>query len=988
MTDAAAPEIDTTPPPIWKRISVVWLVPLVALIVALAVTWQTLANQGPLITVSFENASGITAGQTPLRFRDVTIGTVEEVGFDDDLSQVLVAIRVEPEMAQHITEDAVMWIVRPEISAQGITGLSTVFGGTYIAAELPSETGDMVRRIRGQPRAPLTPLDQPGLRVRLLTNNSGSVSIGSPVLYKGIEVGRVEDLELTSDGRTIIFTTFINAPYDNLITEGTRFWNASGFSFSLDARGASLNVESLVTLVRGGVTFDTVFSDGALVRDERTFRLYRDPQSARASLFDAVRRSPVTVSAIFPGSVSGLTIGAPVSYRGVPVGEVTSLSTRLVGDPGEREVELAAAFSVEPGRLGLPPDAPASTTLNLLSELVSQSGLRAQLSAASILTGAQRIDLSEIPDEPPAELDLSNQPFPLMPSVAASGTGLAETAEGLITRIDELPVEAVLSSASRALDALAVLLSDPSLQNIPTEAEGALTDLRTLLASDGLTQAPDELLRGLTALRGLLEDAQEAALTEALAATLDETARAAAAVADGAQTLSPELVSALGSAEELIAAAQIVVADPQTAALPGVAASLLEDLRQVTADPALQGAPEQLGTSLARLDAILAEIEAAGLSSQLSQAFTDSSVAAREISVIAESSRTIPAELAALIAQTEALLASADAILTDPALQAAPGELNATLGAARALLEDPATRALPQATLDALARAGRLLGALEEADLPGTLARTMAETERATRAVAQFTEDAAPLPGQAEALLADPALREIPAQTQATLVAFRALLTDPATTALPGQLSEGLGSAQTLLAALEQAQVAEQLAATLQNASVAAEAIAEGAEGVPEIVAQLEALAEEASSLPLDALAAQVERVLLSAEALLQAPGARELPGTLNATLDEVRVLLEELREAGASESLVATLSASEQAALAIADTSSRLPTLIARLDALAGRADVTLAGYGEGSDLNDEAIRAIREFRDTARAITSLVRQIERDPNSLILGR
>ena len=994
--DAPSPRIESdAPAPWWRSVSLVWAIPLAALIVAAVVTVQTFTARGPMLIVSFENAAGVVAGQTPVRYRDVTIGTVEDVSFGTGLEDVRVHIRLDEAIASYVTEEAIFWIVRPQVTAQGISGLSTVIGGPYISASLPDSPGRTATRLTGSESAPLTPLDAPGLRITLRTALASSITLGSPVLYKGIEVGQVEDLDLSGDGRTLIFTAFVREPYNNLITDGTRFWDASGFSFSLDGRGATLDVDSLAALLRGGVSFDTVFEGGALVTEDRGFRLYPDAEEARGSLFDTLERAPVTVSAVFAGSVSGLRVGAPVTFRGIPVGVVTSLSARLAELDGRREVELVAAFEIEPGRLGLPAGSSREVTLDLLAELVAEGGMRAQLGSPSILTGAQRIELAELPGADPAVLDRTQAPFPRIPSVDTPQTGLAETAEGLISRIDELPIEAVLTAATQALNAVTTLLSDPELRGIPAEANGAIADLRSILQSDGVTQAPGELLAGLTALRGLLEEAQEAALVEAFATAVTDVATLSRTLDQTTTDIAPALSETLASAAAFADAAQVLLADEATRALPAQAEALLADLRAVTSDPDLQDAPEALARALQQAEAILNEFRGEEIARRLGDALDNGAAAAGNISELAADAADLPATLTALIDEVDALTGTAQALFADPDLAAAPAELTGLLRSARAILDDEATRALPAEALQGLAALNTTLAAIEEAGVANLLAQSLTSAREAADRLAGVAEASEGVPGalegllgSADALISDPDTRRLTGEATATLAALRVLLEDPQTQAIPAELAGGVRSARVLLDDLIAAELGERLQVALADAGRAAAAVAEASEGVPDLVARIDAVVADAEAVALDDLARQAQDVLASADAILAAPGARELPASLNSALGEVRVTLEELRGAGVARGLGDTLSATERAAEAIRLAALDVPALLRRLDAVTAQAGVTIAAYGEGSLVNDEALRAIREFRDTARAITALVRQIERNPNSLLVGR
>lgn len=279
--------------------------------------------------------------------------------------------------------------------------------------------------------------------------------------------------------------------------------------------------------------------------------------------------------------------------------------------------------------------------------------------------------------------------------------------------------------------------------------------------------------------------------------------------------------------------------------------------------------------------------------------------------------------------------------------------------------------------------------------MAGLLGETLNSATQAAAQLAAFAEAAQPIPdalngliANADTVLANPDLRELPTQATSALAALRTLLEDPATVALPTDIGAGMRSARTLLDDLIAAELGDRLKTALADAGRAAASVAEASEGVPDLIARIESVVSDVERVELDVLAQTAQDVLRSADDILSAPGAEDLATTLNAALDEVRITLADLRGAGVAQGLGDTLSAAERAAEAIRLAALNVPALLTRLDALTNQAGVTIAAYGEGSIVNDEALRAIREFRDTARAITALVRQIERNPNSLLIGR
>ncbi len=375
----------------WRdRLSIVWAVPILALLVSLGVVWRTYADRGPLIEVAFEDASGIRAEETQLRYRDVVVGVVEAVRFSEDLGQVLVEIRVDKEVGPYVDAGARFWVVRPEVSAQGVSGLDTVLGGVYLMGSWDGVVGEPERHFDGLRSSPLVTNDEPGIRFTLRSTSVAGLSENAPILYRGLDVGKVGNLRLADDGVSVLADAFVRQPEARLVTSATRFWDTSGFDFSFGASGAQLSVNSLASLVTGGVAFETTVSGGEPLPDNPVFRLYSDEESARASVFDTTSDGePVNFTVIFEDLVPGLEVGADVEFGGIIVGRVSGLTGVLDEETfGDRGVRLLTTIELQPGKMGLDPDATQADVLDFMQFAV-RNGLRAQLTSASLLGGLQ-----------------------------------------------------------------------------------------------------------------------------------------------------------------------------------------------------------------------------------------------------------------------------------------------------------------------------------------------------------------------------------------------------------------------------------------------------------------------------------------------------------------------------------------------------------------------------------------------------------------------
>jgi paraquat-inducible protein B len=245
--------------------------------VAATLVYNRLQEFGPTITIKFRDGSGVKAGQTEIRYRGVPVGQVTTIELTPDHEHVVVTARLRHTAAGLAKEGALFWIIRPEVGFGTVRGLSTVLTGAYIQS-LPGRGKDR-KDFTGLESASPT-LGQAGLTVTLAARQVGSVRIGSPVFYRGIEVGSVIAADLGPDATAAQIKVFVPQRYARLVRLGSRFWLQSGVDVNFGLfRGLEVNVESLRSLVAGGIAFATPDDAGGPVKDGTLFLLHEKPQN-------------------------------------------------------------------------------------------------------------------------------------------------------------------------------------------------------------------------------------------------------------------------------------------------------------------------------------------------------------------------------------------------------------------------------------------------------------------------------------------------------------------------------------------------------------------------------------------------------------------------------------------------------------------------------------------------------------------------------------
>ena len=375
----------TIVPPKRARFSVIWIIPILAAVVAIGIAVQRILSQGPTITIVFTAAEGIEANKTFIKYKDVNIGQVTAVRLTNDYSKVEVTAKIEKHAAGLMVEDAKFWVVRPRITLSGVSGLNTLLSGNYIGFEAGKSENSQTTFI-GLDEAPVV-AGQAGRQYTLIARDLGSLDVGSPIYYRRLPVGQVTGYSLASDGTGVQVKIFINSPYDRYVYPSTRFWNASGIDASITAEGVSVHTESLTALLVGGLAFDlppfaTRESPAAA---NATFTLYDDRTLAMKAPDPIARQSVL----YFNESVRGLSVGAPVTFMGLNAGEVTSVGLQIDVEKGNVKPRVMITFY--PERVMAYADEKSRTLIGSLSSvdparrqqfirrLIEERGLRAQL---------------------------------------------------------------------------------------------------------------------------------------------------------------------------------------------------------------------------------------------------------------------------------------------------------------------------------------------------------------------------------------------------------------------------------------------------------------------------------------------------------------------------------------------------------------------------------------------------------------------------------
>lgn len=446
MTEQAA-VIETT-----RRVSRIWLIPLVALSIGIWMIYYQWANQGPLITIEFTSATGIEADKTKIKTKDVEIGIVKKVALKEDLSGVIVTARIEPTAAKLLKQDSNFWLVRPRVSLSGVSGLSTLLSGPYITMESSIE-GETTTEFVALANPPVTAAGTPGLQLTLNSNDEFAFKEGDPVIYKGLKVGEFEDIYFNLEERVVYYNAFIEAPYHKLITENTKFWNASGIRLELAANGLEVQAGSLETILTNGVTFGIPegMPAGRKVTKRAYFDIYKDYQTAS----DERYKLGVNFVILIEDTIRGLTVGAPVEYRGLEIGKVLeiNLPNNTKNQIGSEDYAIPVLITIQPSRVQQPDNRQGADFVRQQTLLWIEQGLRASLKVGNILTGGLYVDLQHHNDVEPEQYQ-TFLGYDVIPTTRGEFAQITHKVTDVLDTINGIPFDDIANNTNTLLSTL------------------------------------------------------------------------------------------------------------------------------------------------------------------------------------------------------------------------------------------------------------------------------------------------------------------------------------------------------------------------------------------------------------------------------------------------------------------------------------------------------------------------------------------------------
>lgn len=488
------------------RFSVLWVIPIVALVISASLAWRHFAAQGPVIVISFDTADGIVPGQTEVKNKAVNLGVVQGVTLSADMSRADVTVQMKAESARYLTEHSRFWVVRPRINGTSITGLDTLLSGAYIALDPGPVSEKFQDHFKGLETPPGVRSDQPGSTFWLVSPTLESLGSGSTVFFRDLPVGEVLGFTMPPGGAgPILLQVFVRKPYDRYLKSDSRFWNVSGIQIGFGPGGLKVHLQSLQSLLSGGVAFGRPQElRGSSMADDAVpnsvFRLYSSKEDADNTRYHQKFRVAIYTDT----SVGNLTEGSKVTMFGLQVGVVTGVHLQL--ENKQHGPRVRVDMELEPGRVAAEErNGGKKQPATVMNDFIT-SGMKASVQNVSFLTGEAMVVLSFTHNSKPGELVEENGVV-ILPSEPGGMDGILQSVSSIADKISNMPLTEMGENINNLMAHTDERVRSPEVTRSMIALRGSLQALNRLLdhADDDLPALVHKVQETLEQARLLLK---------------------------------------------------------------------------------------------------------------------------------------------------------------------------------------------------------------------------------------------------------------------------------------------------------------------------------------------------------------------------------------------------------------------------------------------------------------------------------------------------
>ena len=486
----------------------IWAAPLAALLIVLWLGLKAYLSSGPEVHVVFPITGGLKAGNTDVKYKGATVGTVTAVKISKSLQTMDVSLSFHSVMANHLGKATRFWVAGNSVSFSDLSSLKSIISGPYIGID--PQPGKTHHHFVGLGQPPVLKTEPEGETLTLTTSTLGNISEGSPVYYRDLKVGEVRGTKLMPSGKQFQIYAFIDQEDEHLIDAETHFWSAGAVHISTGGSGPSLQIQSIPALVMGAIAFSTPQSAAPVPKLSKggVYKLYDGETAAK----NAPTVHAVPYAVVLQGGPHGLSSGANVEMDGAHVGEVTGV--HMVYDPAQTSLETHVLLALEPRDLPLASGRkwnmanPRPQMNDILNALIGH-GLRAQMGSAIPVVGGKIIQLSMVNGSGSAALEPGSPP--VIPSTSGGGSGqIMSQVSDILAKINAMPLPEIASNIQDVTKRIAAVSNSPQAKQTLEHLDQSMThiDKITRTTSDQLPSILYDVRRSTVEAQAALQSAQ------------------------------------------------------------------------------------------------------------------------------------------------------------------------------------------------------------------------------------------------------------------------------------------------------------------------------------------------------------------------------------------------------------------------------------------------------------------------------------------------
>ena len=488
-------------------LTTIWLVPFLAMIIALWLAFQYYTKLGPTVQISFESNAGLVANQSQIKLRNVTIGMVTKISLAKDGEGVTIEARMNKEVSAYLNDKSKFWIVHADVGSHGVSGLDTLVSGSYI--ELYGVKEEETKKQFIGLEKPYMDRKAKGNYYLLSAPSTYNITDGSNVYYRMLKIGRVEHVGIAPNGKQINFTVFVKDDYTKYVNEKSRFYASSTVQVDLSQGKLDISIASISQIVHGGISVYTPVQtihpeQNSTISKDRVFPLYKNlSQMKEKHLMTGIDNKIYKFN--FKNSINKLEIGSPVEFNGFQVGYVTDIESSFDERKHRIKSDVYAIIHTKAFT--------GSTSKKKGSEMIKElvhNGLKAQLNSNIPMIGSKFIDLTfKSNHNNQLILDHNTTLFPTIESTKE--LNIMKEIKKVIEKIEKLKLEKLLASATKLLDNNQKPVNDilKDLRKTINHFDATVQNLNTITNQDALQTLPSDIQNTLAQLTATLEEIQK-----------------------------------------------------------------------------------------------------------------------------------------------------------------------------------------------------------------------------------------------------------------------------------------------------------------------------------------------------------------------------------------------------------------------------------------------------------------------------------------------